>query len=83
MKTTTALTLLMLMLTSGNGVAADACAPALDFGKRRLAGDEVVIWGDSQQGSIQVCEVAEKIGTIPYEITCGISKRVKREYVGE
>ena len=44
-------------------------------------GDEVVLWGDSQQGSIQVSEVAEKIGTIPYEITCGVSKRVKREYI--
>ena len=44
------------------------------------AGDEVVIWGDSEQGSIQVLEVAEKIGAIPYELTCGVTKRVQREY---
>jgi alanine racemase len=45
-------------------------------------GDEVIIWGDSQQGTIQVAEVSEKIGTIPYELTCGVSKRVKRVYKG-
>jgi alanine racemase len=46
-------------------------------------GDEVILWGDSAQGTIQVAEVAEKIGTIPYELTCGVSQRVKRVYVGE
>jgi alanine racemase len=45
-------------------------------------GDEVVVWGEGPQGSIQILEVAEKIGTIPYELTCGVSKRVKRVYVG-
>jgi hypothetical protein len=39
-------------------------------------GDEVVVWGEGPQGSIQILEVAEKIGTIPYELTCGVSKRV-------
>jgi alanine racemase len=46
-------------------------------------GDEVVLWGESAQGTIQVAEVAEKIGTIPYELTCGVSQRVKRVYIGE
>jgi len=46
-------------------------------------GDEVIIWGDSQQGTIQLAEVAQKIGTIPYELTCGVSKRVKRIYKGD
>jgi alanine racemase len=46
-------------------------------------GDEVILWGDSDQGTIQVAEVAEKVGTIPYELTCGVSQRVKRVYVGE
>ncbi|HYA02684.1 MAG TPA: alanine racemase [Syntrophobacteria bacterium] len=46
-------------------------------------GDEVIFWGDSPQGTIQVAEVAEKVGTIPYELTCGVSQRVKRVYVGE
>jgi len=43
-------------------------------------GDEVLIWGDSEQGCIQVLEVAEKIGAIPYELTCGVTKRVQRIY---
>jgi len=38
-KTTAILIALALMISSGNGVAADDCAPALDFEKRRLAGD--------------------------------------------
>ncbi len=46
-------------------------------------GDEVIIWGDSEQGSIQVLEAAEKIGAIPYELTCGVTKRVPRVYVRE
>jgi alanine racemase len=46
-------------------------------------GDEVLIWGESSQGVIQVAEVAEKIGAIPYELTCGVSKRVRRIYIGE
>jgi len=43
-------------------------------------GDEVIIWGGSSRGAIQAMEVAEKIGTIPYELTCGVSRRVKRMY---
>jgi len=46
-------------------------------------GDEVVIWGSSPQGAIQLLEVARKIGTIPYELTCGVSKRVRRIYIGD
>ncbi len=46
-------------------------------------GDEVMLWGDGPDGSIQTLEVAEKIGTIPYELTCGVSRRVKRIYIGD
>ncbi|UCD31514.1 MAG: alanine racemase [Desulfobacterales bacterium] len=46
-------------------------------------GDAAMIWGDGPDGSIQVLEVAEKIGTIPYELTCGVSRRVKRVYIGD
>jgi alanine racemase len=46
-------------------------------------GDEVIVWGKSSQGTIQAAEVAEKIGTIPYELTCGVSNRVKRVYIGD
>ncbi len=46
-------------------------------------GDEVMIWGDAPNGSIQVLDVAESMGTIPYEMTCGISRRVPRVVVSE
>ena len=46
-------------------------------------GDDVILWGDSPEGSIQALEAAEKIGTIPYELTCAVSKRVQRVYVGD
>jgi alanine racemase len=43
--------------------------------------DEVVIIGS--QGAIQIAaeEVAAQIGTISYEVTCGISRRVPRVYL--
>ncbi|MDR1802856.1 MAG: alanine racemase [Treponema sp.] len=41
--------------------------------------DDAVIFGP---GFITAGGVSEKLGTIPYEITCGINKRVPREYVG-
>jgi len=44
-------------------------------------GDEAVIWGESAQGSLSLLEIAAGIGKIPYELTCGVSKRVKRVYI--
>ena len=42
-------------------------------------GDEVVIFGDK----LPVSELAEKTGTIPYEILTKVSKRVKRVYISD
>lgn len=45
-------------------------------------GDEVTLLGCDQQGNcIRAEELAALAGTIPYEIFCGISKRVPRVYV--
>lgn len=45
-------------------------------------GDEVVLMGSDTEGrSIRAEELAEWSGTIPYELFCGISKRVPRIYV--
>ena len=41
--------------------------------------DDVVIFGP---GFLNAADLAGKLNTIPYEITCGITKRVIREYVG-
>ena len=45
-------------------------------------GDRVTVLGSDGDQSVRVEEMAELIGTIPYEITCSIGKRVNRIYVG-
>jgi len=44
-------------------------------------GDEVVIFGSQGNGQIKVEELATKADTIPYEILCGVGKRVPRVYI--
>ncbi|MDO9069500.1 MAG: alanine racemase [Deltaproteobacteria bacterium] len=45
-------------------------------------GDEVVLMGPDDYGnSIHAEELADRAGTIPYEIFCGVSKRVPRVYL--
>jgi alanine racemase len=54
----------------------------VDVGDDRIAlGDDVLIWGDTEEGQIQVLDVAEAMGSIPYEMTCGVSRRVQRVVV--
>lgn len=48
---------------------------------RIKTGDEVVLIGTQQGARITATEMADLIGTINYEITCSISKRVPRIYV--
>jgi alanine racemase len=44
------------------------------------AGDEVILIGRQGDSSITAEEVAEKIQTISYEVTCAVSARVPRVY---
>ncbi len=44
-------------------------------------GDEVALIGTSGRCSITALEIAEAIGTVPYEVLCSIGKRVPRIYV--
>lgn len=44
-------------------------------------GDEVVLLGRQGDQAIDASEWAERLGTVPYEILCGISARVVRRYV--
>jgi alanine racemase len=44
--------------------------------------DPVIVWGEGDNDSIEALEVAQSIGTIPYELTCGVSSRVQRIYIG-
>lgn len=42
-------------------------------------GDEAILWGGTAGDSVET--VAEKTGTICYEVLCGVSRRVPRVYV--
>lgn len=45
-------------------------------------GDEVIMLGCDKAGNcVRAEEIAEKSGTIPYEVFCNISKRVPRVYI--
>jgi alanine racemase len=48
---------------------------AVDLGKGSeiAIGDEAILWGPG----LGVEELAHSIGTIPYELLCGISQRVR------
>jgi len=44
-------------------------------------GDEVILIGEDGNDRISADEIAKLIGTISYEVVCGISKRVPRVYI--
>ena len=44
-------------------------------------GDETILMGQSDHCSITALEIADLVGTVPYEILCSIGKRVPRIYV--
>jgi len=44
-------------------------------------GDEVVLMGRQGDDEISAYDIAERISTIPYEVLCGVSKRVPRVYL--
>ena len=44
-------------------------------------GDEVILFGSDGTNEITVDEVAEKIGTISYEVLCMVGRRVPRVYI--
>lgn len=44
-------------------------------------GDEVILFGSDDENTISIDDLANKLGTINYEIVCMISKRVPRLYV--
>jgi len=44
-------------------------------------GDEIVLLGQADDCSITALEIAQLVGTVPYEILCSIGKRVPRIYL--
>ena len=43
-------------------------------------GDEAILWGGSSAGDTAET-IAQKTGTISYEILCGVARRVPRVYL--
>jgi alanine racemase len=52
------------------------CGPGADV----AVGDEVVLLGRQGDDEISADELAERLGTIAYEVVCGIGPRVQRRY---
>ncbi|HZG75116.1 MAG TPA: alanine racemase [Paenibacillus sp.] len=61
-------------------ICMDQCMVRVDDGEAEV-GDEVVLFGTQGEETIPVEELAAKLGTINYEITCMVSHRVPRVYV--
>lgn len=57
-------------------VSMDLITLDLSTAPQAQVGDEVVLWGDG----LAVEEVAAAAGTISYELTCGLTRRVRYEY---
>lgn len=43
-------------------------------------GDEAVLFGEQGEVTVSVDEIARLVGTINYEVTCNVGRRVPREY---
>lgn len=64
-------------------VCMDQCMIDVTEIEKVAIGDEVVLIGSQGEEQITAEEMAAWIGTINYEVTCAISKRVPRYYVGK
>ncbi len=62
-------------------VSMDNVTVALGPDTEARVGDEVVLIGEQGEERILAEEVARRLHTINYEITCGLSARVRREHV--
>ena len=62
-------------------VCMDLIMAAAGAGDEIRTGDEVVLFGRQGDEEISVASICELLGTIPYEVTCWISKRVPRVYM--
>lgn len=62
-------------------VCMDLIMAAAGAGDEIRTGDEVVLFGRQGDEEISVASICELLGTIPYEVTCWVSKRVPRVYM--
>lgn len=64
-------------------VCMDQCFVDVTNIKDVFVGDEVVLYGSQAQETISVESIAKQLNTIPYEVTCSISKRVPKIYTNK
>src|SRR3989339_1291653 len=64
-------------------VCMDQCFVDVTNIKDVSVGDEVVLYGSQGQETIPIESIAKQLNTIPYEVTCSISKRVPRIYINK
>ncbi len=64
-------------------VCMDQCFVDVSHINEVSVGDEVVVYGSQGQETISVESIAKQLNTIPYEVTCNVSKRVPRIYINQ
>lgn len=62
-------------------ICMDQCMISLDGVAGAQEGDEVVLFGEQEGLALPAEELADKLGTVNYEIVCMISHRVPRVYM--
>lgn len=62
-------------------ICMDMCMVDVSRVPEAKVGDVVTVFGDSGKAEISVNAVAEQLGTISYDILCGINKRIPRIYL--
>lgn len=64
-------------------VCMDQCFVDVSHINEVCVGDEVVVYGSQGQETISIESIAKELHTIPYEVTCSVSKRVPRIYINQ
>jgi alanine racemase len=64
-------------------ICMDQCMIDLGLDSPARLWDDVTIFGTDSPDAPTAASIAETVGTIPYEVLCGIGKRVPRVYVGQ
>ncbi len=61
----------------------DQCMIDVSIVKNICVGDEVIVFGGKNDDEITAEMLAEKLGTINYEIICNFGERLHKVYLGE
>ena len=59
----------------------DMCMVDITSVPEAKVGDVVTVFGDDGSEAISVDALADQLGTISYEVLCGINKRIPRIYL--